>query len=776
MGSFRQIALIALLEVSNILGFSYGPPLSTCEYMLPHHRGSKAQTGVSPYNITVSNNSYSPGDNLTVSIYGTKTFTGFMLQAQSIHGSVAWPLGIFMDIGDEAENIQCSGGELENTVSHNNPKKIKWTSRQFTWRAPAKGAGDIHFIGTIVESYHTYWVKVTSPVVTGPPAESVTRGSTGESFQIEKTGCGDTKGCYSLPKNCTGSADCNYVFTYQVSAGKIVMEMSAKERYVAVGFNDQKLMDKMDAIMCATMATNLVELRHYDSREHFVIRNTLLGNTDISVEKIAYEDGTTKCRVTRKLSSSTPFFRDLTKKWYLLFAHGKTSPSGSGQHHRQNYSNTAEMIDLSVPATLVDEQSQVKDTIAKEGCGKTKSCYSEPADCKASSDCNYLVTIKPLAKGKELEFELSAKAQWVSIGFDKDKQMPDSDAIICAEDHKRVSADHYVADQGYGVPTKTSAPSSLVTLFGESSGGIVSCRFKRDVVDSKMANLDSMWFLVYTWGPMRGHVIGKHTSHPKTSKDMVRITEVTTLDAEAVSSKKVQAHGSLMVIAWIGFASVAIFMARYMRGAFDEKKLLGTKIWFTFHRSLSFLTILFTLVSMIVMFYDGHWSAGAGAHAYIGIVVFVLSVIQPFMALMRPDPGAERRYIFNWAHRGVGLTCFLMAVVNIFFGIRLGGANLDDTSLYIMIVYAVGVVVVIVLSEYLSLKTGDKATYMAANKDGKDDHVLFKGADKQSIASRLLVFGFLVVLAFSSVVALVVLIAVAGNSSHHDHDNHHHHH
>lgn len=61
--------------------------------------------------------------------------------------------------------------------------------------------------------------------------------------------------------------------------------------------------------------------------------------------------------------------------------------------------------------------------ITKEGCGKTKSCYSEPADCKASSDCRYLVTIKPLAKGKVVEFELSAKAEWVSIGFDKDKQM-----------------------------------------------------------------------------------------------------------------------------------------------------------------------------------------------------------------------------------------------------------------------------------------------------------------------------------------------------------------
>ena len=56
-------------------------------------------------------------------------------------------------------------------------------------------------------------------------------------------------------------------------------------------------------------------------------------------------------------------------------------------------------------------------------------------------------------------------------------------------------------------------------------------------------------------------------------------------------------------------------------------------------------------------------------------------------------------------------------MVNVFLGIRLGGANLDDTPLYIMIVYAVGVAVVIVFSEYLSLKTGGKATYKAANKD-----------------------------------------------------------
>ena len=60
--------------------------------------------------------------------------------------------------------------------------------------------------------------------------------------QIDKNGCGETKGCYSLPSSCTGSDDCNYLFTYQVSGGSVTIEMSAKERWVSVAFNKQKRM------------------------------------------------------------------------------------------------------------------------------------------------------------------------------------------------------------------------------------------------------------------------------------------------------------------------------------------------------------------------------------------------------------------------------------------------------------------------------------------------------------------------------------------------------
>ena len=79
--------------------------------------------------------------------------------------------------------------------------------------------------------------------------------------------------------------------------------------------------------------------------------------------------------------------------------------------------------------TLKRSFSRIFSQITKDGCGETKSCYSEPADCKGSSDCSYFVTIKPVKEGDgqgevtEVEFEISSKRQWASIGFNTEKKM-----------------------------------------------------------------------------------------------------------------------------------------------------------------------------------------------------------------------------------------------------------------------------------------------------------------------------------------------------------------
>ena len=67
--------------------------------MGPHHGKFEAQSGASPYNISVSQSSYTPGENLTVTISGW-TFKGFLLQAQGSESPVAWPVGEFIEIPD----------------------------------------------------------------------------------------------------------------------------------------------------------------------------------------------------------------------------------------------------------------------------------------------------------------------------------------------------------------------------------------------------------------------------------------------------------------------------------------------------------------------------------------------------------------------------------------------------------------------------------------------------------------------------------------------------
>ena len=63
---------------------------------------------------------------------------------------------------------------------------------------------------------------------------------------------------------------------------------------------------------------------------------------------------------------------------------------------------------------------------------------------------------------------------------------------------------------------------------------------------------------------------------------------------------------------------------------------------------------------------------------------------------------------------------FNSTVVTVFLGIRLPDSNLDDSALYAMIVYCVGVAIVILFELYLTLKKETKETRFSPVGD-KDD-------------------------------------------------------
>uniref|UniRef100_A0A8C4RCZ3 Cytochrome b561 domain-containing protein n=1 Tax=Eptatretus burgeri TaxID=7764 RepID=A0A8C4RCZ3_EPTBU len=150
---------------------------------------------------------------------------------------------------------------------------------------------------------------------------------------------------------------------------------------------------------------------------------------------------------------------------------------------------------------------------------------------------------------------------------------------------------------------------------------------------------------------------------------------------------------ALMVTVWLGLVSFGILVARFYRFAWSTQQLCSQKVWFQMHRTAMVMAFVLTIVAVSLAFvYRGGWSTVAGVHAYLGIIVVVLVVIQPIMALFRPHPEApkvlhlvmkmsllcSRRYIFNWVHWAVGMSAWILAVATVFLGVDVRTLDLPD--------------------------------------------------------------------------------------------------
>ncbi|KAL3125113.1 hypothetical protein niasHT_001190 [Heterodera trifolii] len=95
------------------------------------------------------------------------------------------------------------------------------------------------------------------------------------------------------------------------------------------------------------------------------------------------------------------------------------------------------------------------------------------------------------------------------------------------------------------------------------------------------------------------------------------------------------------------------------------------------HRTLNFLSVIVMLVPAgFVVLFAGRWSCPwfgdirigwAVWHSLTGAVSVFFALTQPLGALFRCGIIHPKRPLFNWAHRGVGLTAFVLALLFIYF-------------------------------------------------------------------------------------------------------------
>ncbi|KAL3980183.1 ubiquitin carboxyl-terminal hydrolase 36/42 [Sarotherodon galilaeus] len=250
------LVLLLLCTAPLIRGYRSGLVIDSCEDMKSHYSGLSPQTVPSPFTVTTGQRRYRFGEDVKVELQGpTSTpFTGFLLEAIEVGSET--PVGSFAIPAGAAKLLTCSQ-RSNSAVSHTSGFNSSYI--QVTWRSePSRDIKAVQFRASFVQNSTTFWVNVTSPVLTftnGRAARSAgsltANGSTQlaplkSAGSISSADCGVTKVCFSHPANCDPavSSSCYFMSAMMSSNGTAVQyEMTGPyEGYIAFGFSDDQIM------------------------------------------------------------------------------------------------------------------------------------------------------------------------------------------------------------------------------------------------------------------------------------------------------------------------------------------------------------------------------------------------------------------------------------------------------------------------------------------------------------------------------------------------------
>uniref|UniRef100_UPI00358F83A1 ferric-chelate reductase 1 n=1 Tax=Myxine glutinosa TaxID=7769 RepID=UPI00358F83A1 len=326
-----------------------------------------------------------------------------------------------------------------------------------------------------------------------------------------------------------------------------------------------------------------------------------------------------------------------------------------------------------VPST--QHSTELSKSFSAAGCGENTTCMRSPSGCLPSSALCFYVGMR--THNGMVNVEMSGPdTGYLGLGFSTDIWMGNDDVYLCVNIHGKLEIQtgwtngrtHPILDQRV----------HLSGLAWRLADGVMQCSFQRPVAEKGRANLAEHLFLFLADGYAHNGMVHHHDRQPLVAGPIIPSGP----PVEMVGKRGplyLKAHAALMVTVWLGLVSFGILVARFYRFAWPTQQLCSQKIWFQMHRTAMVMAFALTIVAVCLAFvYRGRWSTVAGAHAYLGITVVILVVIQPIMALFRPHPGTPKRYIFNWVHWAVGMSAWILAVATVFLGVDVRTLDLPD--------------------------------------------------------------------------------------------------
>ncbi|ESP03638.1 hypothetical protein LOTGIDRAFT_237623 [Lottia gigantea] len=354
------------------------------------------------------------------------------------------------------------------------------------------------------------------------------------------------------------------------------------------------------------------------------------------------------------------------------------------------------------------------DPINTAECGKSKGCYRVPEGCWEPY-CRYIVTWKDL--GKVVLFEMGAYTEglddkYIAIGFSNDTYMGDDSVMECVHNSQTGRTEVFMS-YNYGSPNKNvRLPDPKIGIVKEEGSNNnyelkrIRCRVWRQkypVGDWRVNHLQgNSWYLMIASGTaskgnLLRHGVGAYEL-PWVSPSKVDLRINSNINGRS-SYPLVKAHACLMFLAWVFFASIALIMTKYFKTMWPNRRFYEQRYWFVTHFNFMAMCFLLTFIGFILIFVEaGGYSEfpelPAKAHPILGIIMFVCILINPILALLRPDEDSRCRPVFNWFHWAFGTIATVLSIPQIFIGMEFGKAMVPWWATWIVVIWAIAHIVI----------------------------------------------------------------------------------
>ncbi|XP_037920288.1 putative ferric-chelate reductase 1 homolog isoform X2 [Hermetia illucens] len=409
-----------------------------------------------------------------------------------------------------------------------------------------------------------------------------------------------------------------------------------------------------------------------------------------------------------------------------------------------------------------------------EGCGSVKTCFGLPDNCVNDQSCRIITAVT--VKGDRFEFEVQSgfgQPGYVAVGLSTDNKMGDDSIIECVPQGGKVNAftSWTSGNPNYG-DSREGINQNIIRLLASShKDGVIYCKVERDpVTEVKGRTFDLIkqryHLLLAAGAEVRENGVGYHTLGRIPSAQPINLSVVQNL--AGASTLLLRLHGAFMVTAWIGTTSLGILLARYFKQTWVGSQLCGKDQWFAWHRMCMVLTWSLTMAAFVIIFVEiGGWSSARNPHAILGVITTAICFFQPIGALFRPAPNARTRPYFNWGHWFGGNLAHILAIVTIFFAVKLTKAELPEWFDWILVAYVAFHVFMHLVFSIAGCASDRRATQrinsfpMSDMSPGRNNMKMDRKQDAPFAKLRKALLGIYIVILVLFVVALVVIVVLA---------------